>query len=148
MSSDGGYRIIDEIEPVSGRSFALDPRTPLIAIAILPSVWACLMTALNSQLLGHPKRRQHWILSAQLAASVQLLVWVIKATLPRTVWPYCGLLIIGVRLGYVYYMAEEQEWAADMFKEAGGKLASFPATLAAILLLSHIVERFFGMELI
>lgn len=136
-----GYHIIDEIEPVTDQSYALHPKVAFWGSMLLPMIWQLAVSALNSFLLGHPRRKHHAALCVAAMMVTWSVVFVALAYMPVVTWKYCALIITAVRLWIAYYLSEEQSWAAEMFEQAGGKVASLRATIAILRLLAFLVIR-------
>lgn len=141
-----GYKIIDEIEPVTDRSWALHPKLTFFGSMMLPTLWLAIIGAANSFALGHPRRKHHAAVAASAVMAVWSIIFVAGAYMPEPTWKYFSLGISVVRLWLAYYLTEEQQWAAEMFAHAGGKVLSLWTTLGilrviALLVATRVSER-------
>ena len=134
-----GYKIIDEIDPVSDEAWALHPDLTFWATMFLPTLWLGIVGAMNSFLLGHPRRKHHAALCAAAVIVVKAIVFVAGTYFPEVTWKYWSLPVSAIRLWLAYYLTEEQTWAAQMFQHAGGKVASLRTTIAVVNVLSRLI---------
>ena len=135
------YRIIDEIEPVRERAWALSPQTPLLAAMLVGSpALAAMLGCANSFLLGHPRRRQHLPVAMATVGGCWAVVGLCLFVLPESSWKYVLLARTALKFYLGYYLADEQEWPAAVFEEAGGKVLG----LRESLLFVYLVGRYFG----
>lgn len=138
-SPKGGYRILDEIDPVTESSWALHPQLAFYGSMLLATHWLAAIGAMNSFLLGHPRRRFHVALGVAALLGIYAIAFVAETYFPRVTWKYWNLLVVAIHLWLGYYLSEEQQWAAEMFEHNGGKIASLWTTLAILNALSRIL---------
>jgi hypothetical protein len=137
--SESTYRIIDEIEPVGQRSFAFHPDLPFYGAMMLSPLWLALFAAANSWLLGHPRRRHHVAVGAAAVTAAWAICFIRMTWMPLWTWKYSVLAVHAVSFTLGYYMSEEQEWAAEMFEQGGGRVVGRGLTIAALNILGKIL---------
>jgi hypothetical protein len=135
------YRIIDDVEPLSERTWAASPHLPLIAAVLCAPFWFAALSAANSRLLGHHRWRRHVLLGAAYVALHWSVAALASTHVPRAGWAYVGLLLTGARFALAYYLGEEQVDVSEMFEQAGGRTLGVGTTIVAVLILGEAVRR-------
>jgi hypothetical protein len=133
------YKILDEIEPVKQDAWALHPQLAFWGSMVLATHWLALLGCVNSFLLGHPRRKHHVAISVAALMGVWSIFFLCDHYAPRGAIKYLVTGAIAIHLWLGYYLTEEQEWAAEMFVEAGGKLVGLFRTIFLVRVLGRIL---------
>ena len=134
-----GYRILDEIEPVTDRSWALHPQLAFYGSMMIDTPYLAAIGVANSFLLGHPRRKHHLAVGVAAVMGVYAIDFVAFTFFGPVLRKYVWLFSVGIHLWLGYYLTEEHEWASEMFEHAGGKVVSFWSTLMLLQALSRIL---------
>lgn len=132
MTSTAGYRILDEIEPVSQAAWAMHPELGFYGSMLLDTPYLALICAVNSYLLGHPRRKHHVAVGVAAVMTVYAIQFVGVTFFPKLAWKYFYLAAAGFHMWLGYYFNEEHTWATEMFEHAGGQVLSFWSTIAVL----------------
>lgn len=135
------YRILDEIEPVKQDAWALHPQLPFWGSMVLATHWLAVLACANSFMLGHPRRRRHVAVSAAALMGIYAILFLCDTCLPVWSWDYVITVAIAIHLWLGYYLTEEQEWAAEMFEEAGGQIVGLFRTILFVRMLGRLLRR-------
>lgn len=129
MARKSGYKLIDEIEPVGDNSWAMHPTVAFYASMAVDTPYLAVIGVANSFLLGHPRRKHHLAVAVAAVLGVYAVEFVTVTFFPKVAWKYVFLLAVAMHLWLGYYLTEEQQWAAEMFEFAGGKVLSWWTTV-------------------
>ena len=133
------YKILDEIEPVKQDAWALHPQLAFWASMAVETPWLAILGCANSYLLGHPRRKHHVAVSAAAVMAIYAIFFLCDHYVPERGVPYVFTAAIAIHLWLGYYLTEEQEWAAEMFEEAGGKIVGLFRTILLTKVLGRIL---------
>jgi hypothetical protein len=136
-----GYKILDEIEPVRKDAWALHPQMPFWGSMFLPTHWLAILGAANSWMLGHPRRKHHLAVGVAALLAMYAIGFVADQWMPEVSHKYVITLLAGIHLWLGYYLTEEQEWAAEMFEQAGGKVLGLAHTIGVLRVLGALLVR-------
>ena len=134
-----GYKILDEIEPVTEASWALHPTVCFYASMLLSTPYLVAIGVANSYLLGHPRRQHHAAVGVAAVLGVYAVEFVATGFFPKVAWKYFFLAASAIHLWLGYYLSDEHEWAAEMFEHAGGKVLGWWTTLMLLQALGRIL---------
>lgn len=129
MGRKSGYKLIDEIDPVADNAWALHPTVAFYAGMVMDTPYLAAIGVLNSWLLGHPRKKYHAAVAVAAVLGVYAVEFITLTFFPKIAWKYVFLIAISMHLWLGYYLTEEQQWAAEMFEFAGGRVLSWWSTV-------------------
>jgi len=119
------YRILDEPQPGTLSSFAVQPFWPLLGVMLGGAWLSWPWFVFNAFAIGSPTRRSETGIAAigfagNVVLSIVLLTLLGSDVLPSTAVPYLGLVLVVWKIGISYWLFVKQTRTFGIYEYYGG----------------------------